>query len=129
MVTGTAQPFFRRHTQPAGQTVNPGVLIWELKSREKPRLIRVPSLPTVQAFSPDGLLLALGFLDSSVQLWNTKTGEKLFRWTAFEQPTKLHLAFTPDGKALAASSSDSGSIQLLDLTSLRRQLAAIGLDW
>ena len=53
--------------------------------------------------------------------------QEIFRADFCSQPV-TQVAFTPDGASLAVSDGNS-PIQLLDLVRLRRQLAAIGLEW
>lgn len=73
---------------------------------------------TSVAFSPDGKTIAVGSFNSTVKLWDLKTGqvESTFSW----QPSTLGsatiasdtpLAFSPDGQALAIGIND-GSIKL-----------------
>jgi WD40 repeat protein len=76
------------------------------------------------AFSPDGTMLAAGGFDNTILLWNTKTGQRIGLPLIGPQPgaaagyTGLitSLAFSPDGKILAAGSFDT-TIDLWDVSS------------
>jgi WD40 repeat protein len=73
---------------------------------------------TSVAFSPDGQAIAVGSVNSTVKLWNLKTGQvvRTFSW----QPSTLGIAtiasdtpiaFSPDGQAIAVG-MNNGSIKL-----------------
>ena len=78
------------------------------------------------AFSPDGATLAAGIMEwgpyggrggkmaGGIEWWNVATG-KLVRSIALDLPT-THLAWSSDGRFLAASSND-GPVRLIDATS------------
>ena len=85
------------------------------------------SAPTAYGFSPDGKLLAIGYQDGSMKLWDLESDEEVFHADFCSQPV-TQLAFTPDGALLAISDGKS-AIQRLDLVALRRQLARIRLSW
>ena len=75
------------------------------------------------AFSPDGQLVAGGFRDGVIMLWDTEThsleGEIAFDSTG----GNFNLTFSPDGKMLAASEPDLGSeIHLVNLEDGSRQV-------
>jgi DNA-binding beta-propeller fold protein YncE len=70
------------------------------------------------AFAPDNATIATGDKET-VSLWNAQTGTKTGSFRAQDDgkdiiPTVLALAFSPDGKTLAAAGND-GSIRLRDL--------------
>jgi RNA polymerase sigma factor (sigma-70 family) len=58
------------------------------------------------AYSPDGRLAAVGDGRGRLDLWDTRTGRPL-RTLQGEGPAVSKLAFTPDGKSLAAALGDS----------------------
>jgi WD40 repeat protein len=60
-----------------------------------------PYLPASVAFSPDGEMLAVGYLEGHLRLWDLAE-EKLIRELEGYQGEVLDLAFSPDGKTLAA---------------------------
>lgn len=62
------------------------------------------------ALSPDGTVLAVGYLDSTIKLWNLASGEQL---TILEghKDRVVSLAFSPDGTLLASGGTD-GTVRL-----------------
>ena len=110
-----------------GRRGETGVSIWDIASGNLTLTVTNTSSLTRFCFHPGNGLFAVGYKDGSVQVWDVAAGEELFRWSAYSDPV-IHLAFTPDGTALATSDGQS-SIQLLDFPKLRKQLGKIGLDW
>jgi WD40 repeat protein len=82
---------------------------------------------TALAVSPDGHTLATTGEDRTIRLWELGTQRELARWEP-HQNSVTAIQFSPDGRSLATASSD-GTVRLWDLLEIRKQLAAIELDW
>ncbi len=63
------------------------------------------SRPTTLEFSPDGKLLVIGNMNSSIQVWNVTTSELVTSFTGHTSNVN-RLAFSPDGNTLASGSTD-----------------------
>jgi WD40 repeat protein len=79
------------------------------------------------AVSPDSRMLATGGEDRMIWLWEIPGGRPLAHWQGHEGAVTA-LAFRLGGRGLASGASD-GVLKLWDLASIRRELAALGLDW
>jgi WD40 repeat protein/serine/threonine protein kinase len=79
-------------------------------------------------FSPDGTLLAAGFADGAIVLWETATGS-IVRTFGGHASHVIQLAFSPDGRTLASASHDK-TAKLWDFRSGRelRTLRGHSLD-
>jgi WD40 repeat protein len=104
-----------------------GLALLSLPGADQKLRIAGPTRPTACAFSPDSRVLAVGYQDGSAKLWDLEQREDVFCADFCSSPIS-QLAFTPDGAALAVTDGRS-PIQLLHLTTLRQQLADIGLSW
>ncbi|HZY85333.1 MAG TPA: serine/threonine-protein kinase [Gemmataceae bacterium] len=82
---------------------------------------------TCFAVAPGGRLVASGGADGLLRLWDVESGRELTRWRAHESGLTA-LAFHPEGNLLASGGRD-GLLRLWDLPALRKELAALGLDW
>jgi len=62
------------------------------------------------SFSPDGRILAIGLLDSTVELWDTEKETKIYSVKIIDSQYSpvYDLDFSPDGKLLAAGFEDGG---------------------
>ena len=97
VVCGVAAPFF----------LLPGFGDWSVRVSN---FLTAPI--TSVAFSPDGVLLAVGSEDASVRLWEVATGHLRQTLHGYEGEVGA-IAFSPDG-ALLASGSRDGTIRLWD---------------
>jgi WD40 repeat protein len=98
---------------------------WETKySIEKPR----KSVSGRMSFSPDGSIVAIAADHDMVKLIEVSSDRELASIQSNEACETVALDFSPDGRHLAIACG-SGPIQIWDLQRVRKQLAALGLDW
>src|SRR5262249_18053060 len=102
--------------------------VWDVANRRHHWDMRFSGNWSNVAISPDNRLLAVGYENGSVELWDVQERELLFQWRPPGAGAIKHLAFTPEAAFLAAS-RDREPIHLLHLADLRNQLAQTGLDW
>jgi WD40 repeat protein len=102
--------------------------IWDIAKRRHHGDVRFSGQPSEVVLSTDNRLLAVGYENGAVEIWDIQEKEQLLRWQPLGVPAIRHLAFTPDAAFLAAS-GNWGPVHLLHLGELRRQLADMGLDW
>jgi WD40 repeat protein len=96
--------------------------VWELPRRSAGELVGRG------AFSPDGKMIALCPEVNLLQLVESETGRKIASLDAPIPKNIAHVAFSPDGITLGASTFDS-EIQLWNMRALRQELARLNLDW
>jgi WD40 repeat protein len=76
---------------------------------------------------PNGQSVITGGEDRMIHVRDMYSGKELARWQGHEAPISV-LTFSPDGKYLVSGARD-GTIKLWDLPYIRKELAALGLDW
>ena len=90
----------------------------------------IPSYPGWVAFAPDRGLLALELSPAVIHLIDAATGRTVAKLEKDPRSDRAQwLGFTADGKKLVAISTYSRAVHVWDLCEIRRQLAAIDLDW
>lgn len=105
-------------------------VVWEVGTWRRVRDVRRGTWggwPSA-AFSPDGKTLAVVHSLGKVLLLDAAEGRELAVLEACDAQMITELCFNPDGTLLAAA-CETRRIQVWDLRSIRRQLAAINLDW
>jgi WD40 repeat protein len=75
----------------------------------------------------DGQSVITGGEDRMIHVRDVSSGKELASWQGHEAPISV-LTFSPDGKFLVSGTRD-GTIKLWDLPFIRKELAALGLDW
>ena len=84
--------------------------IWDAQSGEALRTIEGGKLPVHQVvFSHDGGRFAAVSNEKVVRVWDVATGEEV--WSTETEPTMYAVAFSPDGKSLAAGDG-SGALHI-----------------
>src|SRR5262249_47536019 len=79
-------------------------------------------------FSPDGRLMVVQEATKLTRLVETASGRTLAR---LESPdlSIIQPAFSRDGSRLLVTTNDGPAVHVWDLRAIRKQLAAMGLDW
>jgi WD40 repeat protein len=86
------------------------------------------STPPNVAFSRDGRLAALAVNRRLVQIVDPATGREILRLNSPEAEIITSVAFSPDDINVLVA-NDQQEVQVWDLRALRRELAALNLDW
>src|SRR5262249_2011586 len=87
---------------------------WEAATGKELSKFTMPSGTTCVAVAPDGRTVALGNQDNSIRVHDATTGKELHKLSG---PTNgaVALAFSPDGKTLAARETADTSIRVYDV--------------
>ena len=89
----------------------------------------LPYFSSSVSYSPDGKMLAIGYLEGHLQLWDLEQ-QKLIRELEGYQGMVLDLAFSPNGKTLAAIFGyPDMAIQLWKVPEGERLLSIQGHEW
>ena len=95
---------------PDGQELAAGrdqVMIFDSSLSGEPRVIPLthyPYFPMWLAYSPDGSLLAANYIRPGIEIYRADTGQLVKSFTHKQSiPVRHELAFSPDGKMLAAA--------------------------
>jgi WD40 repeat protein len=99
--------------------------LWNARTGQRIRSLTEAGGPGV--FSPDGTVLATagGYGDSLITVWNPATGRKIHLLNDQQEVVVEQLAFSPDGKLLAATESD-GVTQLWSMTDPAKRPRPLG---
>jgi RNA polymerase sigma factor (sigma-70 family) len=85
-----------------GHSSDADVRLWDVATGKEIRAFDIDSMVNALTFSPDGKVLAIGQHDGRVTLWDVATGKKLRQLKGLT-PKAVEMAFSPDGRLLAAS--------------------------
>lgn len=90
-----------------------GAYLWNANTGEQLTFIELDTAPMSVAFSPDGLLLAVGDTEGTIQLWDVSTpGVPVVSATLQAHTDAVRdLKFSPDGVVLASGGVD-GTVRL-----------------
>jgi WD40 repeat protein len=127
-LVSTTTRMWNAGTKQLGQVLNPGfVHVDDVQTGRALGTWEHPGDAFWPAIAPDGRLLATACDDGLVRLWELPSGRALARWQAHESAATA-VAISPDGQSLASADA-GGTAKLWHLPTIRRQLAALGLDW
>jgi len=87
--------------------------VWDVA--DSAEAFSIPQNPDSVLFSPDGTTLAGSCGDGTIRLWNAEHGAELHQFSLHAQACAL--AFSPDGKLLAAASYDKNLVKLWNVAS------------
>ncbi len=111
-----------------------GVLsTWNVETGQQRRTLRLNSIVSCVAFSPNGKVLANGDMKGKVRLWNVQSG-KLLRTLIGQSEGEVvsSVAFSPDSKMLAVGGgtglSARGELRLWDLQTGKLKWSQVPVD-
>jgi len=94
------------HRTAAGNVVNSGILEAQVLLTDTVKIILAESAVTAIAFSPDGTRLVSGSRDTTLRLWDVKSGQPLGAPLTGHKGVVYSVAFSPDGTRLVSGSGD-----------------------
>jgi RNA polymerase sigma factor (sigma-70 family) len=100
----------------AGASEQSVLILWDVAARKQLRQVRGPRhpssiVPLPVAFAPNGKTFAFVGEDYVLRVWETATGKEVRRLRCKDQDQVCSLAFSPDGKWLAAGSWNGDVLQ------------------
>jgi serine/threonine protein kinase/WD40 repeat protein/Tfp pilus assembly protein PilF len=110
-------------------TTGGGCRLWAVGNWQEGARLNNPADNATFVFSADEQFLALGDQLGQVRLVRPQTGAELARITISEATRLRPVCFTPDGGRLVVQATESQMLYFFDLTQLRQELSALGLDW
>lgn len=103
----------------AGRWFDSKIGLWEVASGKKRNELDAKAGPIFSlALSPDGAILATGSRQGGVPFWEVKTGRLIRTLPAASERACTDVAFSPNGKSLAAVESDAFSSNFKDRNSI-----------
>jgi WD40 repeat protein len=100
----------------AGASDDASAYIWDVASGQLSMTLSDANNPLeAVAFSPDGTLLAGGSSDENVYFWDVASGQLIRHVFTGDYNGVSSVAFSPDGKTLAVTNGENGSVLLLDV--------------
>jgi len=117
-LTGHASKLYAcRLTSDARTAISGGtdrkVMIWDINSGNRVRLISCSSIVNAVAVSEDGSYIATGHQDTSVRMWDLRSGKMALAVTDCHTNTVTSVEFTRSGKIL--TNSRDNTLALVDL--------------
>ena len=85
------------------------IRLWDVATGKQLPTTQGSNLPLESvAISPDGSKVATARVDEGVSIWDVSSGKRLHDWHQRDQGRNfVHVAFSPDGKVLATTMTDS----------------------
>ncbi len=99
-----------------------GLRLWDVATRQQ--LTAFPAVGSAIALSPDGMILAIGAPNYSVELWDVASRTRQATLTG-HQSFVSSISFSPDGQLLATAGRDK-IVQLWDLRTNRELAQLLG---
>jgi WD40 repeat protein/serine/threonine protein kinase len=100
------------------------VRLWDARSGQEIRTLRVGSRDRTLAFSPDGKQIATAGFNAVIRVFDTTTGRSILTIRGHADPIRS-LAFDKDG-GLIASASEDGTVRIWDARTGKERLALKG---
>lgn len=87
------------------------VIVWELAPHAVVQTLDCQAPISALAWSPDGRILATGFLTGPIALWDLRSGRCLLTYLEHLERRIRNIVFSPDGKWIASNGFDAGKLE------------------